>query len=159
MYDGARQRGVSVCQVRWSCIPVSDTEISIRVAGSAPGGRVIGLIDAERKIHRQTPSFTRELLGSVDADGIVRLDDGQEVGEPIAIITGTRIVPPTLDTSTAPVLGFVNDEGEIRPAGSDRVLGVVDGADPLGMAFFALAYRRLVTEIDELEAEVRAAKN
>jgi hypothetical protein len=138
---------------------VSDSEISIRVAGSAPGGRVIGLIDSERKIHRQTPSFTRELLGSVDADGIVRLEDGQEVGEPIAIITGTRIVPPTLDTSTAPVLGFVNDEGEIRPAGSDRVLGVVDGANPLGMGFFALAYRRLVTEIDELEAEIRAAKS
>ena len=138
---------------------MSDSEILIRVAGSAPGGRVIGLIDLERKVHRQTPSFTRELLGCIDADGVVRLEDGQEIGEPIAIISGTRVVPPALDTSTAPVLGFINDAGEIRPAGSDRVLGVVDGADPLGMAFFALAYRRLITEIDELEAEVRGAKN
>ncbi len=138
---------------------MSSTEISIRVAGSTPGGRVIGLIDAERKVHRQTPSFTRELLGSVDAEGIVRVEDGQPIGEPIAMIAGMRVVTPSLDPTTAPVLGFINDEGEIRPAGSDRVLGVVDGADPLGMAFFALAFRRLTTEIDELEAEVRAAKN
>jgi hypothetical protein len=138
---------------------VSDTEISIRVAGSSPGGRIIGVIDQDHKVHRQTPSFTRELLGSVDADGIVRLEDGQEVGEPIAMITGTRVVTPSLDRATAPVLGFINDSGEVRPSGSDRVLGVVDEANPLGMAFFALAYPRLVAEIDELEVEVRAAKN
>lgn len=138
---------------------MSVTEISIRVAGSAPGGRVIGLIDPDRKVHRQTPSFTKELLGLVDTEGIVRLEDGQEVGEPIAMIAGTRIVHPSLDPATAPVMGFINDAGEIRPAGSDRVLGVVDGGDPLGMAYFALAFRRLVAEIDELEAEVRAAKN
>ena len=137
---------------------LTETEISIRVAGS-PGGRVIGLIDADRKVHKQTPSFTRELLGSVDSDGIVRLDDGEAVGEPIAMITGTRVVTPSLDPTSAPVLGFINDAGEIRPAGSDRVLGVVDDSDPLGMAFFALAYRKLVVEIDELDAEVRAAKN
>jgi hypothetical protein len=138
---------------------VSDTEISIRVAGSAPGGRVIGVIDQDRKVHRQTPSFTRELLGSIDAENIVRREDGQEVGEPIAMIAGTRIVTPALDRATAPVLGFINDAGEVRPSGSDRVLGVVDQANPLGMAFFALAYPRLVAEVDELEAEVRAAKN
>jgi hypothetical protein len=138
---------------------VSSPEIAIRVAGSAPDGRVIGLIDEDRKVHRQTPSFSRELLGSVDIDGIVRLEDGQEVGEPIAMIAGTRIVKPSLDPATAPVFGFINDAGEIRPSGSDRVLGVVDGANPLGMAFFALAYRKLVAEIGELEKEVRAAKN
>jgi hypothetical protein len=137
---------------------VSVNEITIRIAGS-PGGRVIGLIDADRNVYRQTPSFTRELLGTIDADGIVRLDDGQPVGEPIAMISGMRTIQPSLDPSTAPVMGFINDEGEIRPAGSDRVLGIVDGADPLGMAFFALAFRRLVTEIDELEAEIRSAKN
>jgi len=137
---------------------VSVSEVTIRIPGS-PGGRVIGLIDTDRKVYRQTPSFTRELLGSVDSDGIVRLDDGQEVGEPIAMIVGTRTTQPSLDPSTAPVLGFINDAGEIRPSGSDRVLGVVDDANPLGMAFFALAFRRLVTEIDELETEVRAAKN
>lgn len=142
-----------------SSIPVSVTEITIRVAGSAPGGRVIGLIDQDRKVHRQTPSFTRELLGMVDADGIVRVEDGQDVGEPIAMIAGTRVVKPSLDPATAPVLGFINDAGEIRPSGSDRVLGVVDGADPLGMAYFALAFRRLAAEIEELEAEVRAARN
>ena len=138
---------------------MSVTEICIRVAGSSPDGRIIGLIDQDRKVHRQTPSFTRELLGSVDAEGIVRVEDGQEVGEPIAMITGTRVVTPSLDPTTAPVLGFINDSGEIRPSGSDRVLGVVDGADPIGMAFFALAFRKLAAEIDELEAEVRAAKN
>jgi hypothetical protein len=138
---------------------VSVTEISIRVAGSAPGGRVIGLIDQDRKVHRQTPSFSKELLGSVDAEGIVRVEDGQDVGEPIAMIAGTRVVSPSLDPATAPVLGFINDAGEIRPSGSDRVLGVVDGADPIGMAYFALAFRRLAAEIDDLEAEVRAAKN
>jgi len=134
---------------------VSDTEISIRVAGSSPGGRIIGVIDQDHKVHRQTPSFTRELLGSVDAAGIVRLEDGQAVGEPIAMIAGTRVVTPSLDRATAPVLGFINDAGEVRPSGSDRVLGVVDEANPLGMAFFALAYPRLVVEIDELEAMVR----
>jgi hypothetical protein len=138
---------------------VSSTEITIRVAGSAPDGRVIGLIDQDRKVHRQTPSFSRELLGSVDSEGIVRLEDGESVGEPIAMIAGTRVVKPSLDPATAPVLGFINDAGEIRPAGSDRVLGIVDGADPVGMAFFALAFRKLIVEIDELEAEVRAAKN
>ena len=137
---------------------MSENEVTIRIAGS-PGGRVIGVVDAERKVFRQTPSFTRELLGSIDTEGIVRVDDGQEVGEPIAMVVGTRTTLPSLDPSTAKVLGFINDEGEIRPSGSDRVLGIVDGADPIGMAFFALAFRRLQAEVDELEAEVRAAKN
>lgn len=137
---------------------MSENEVTIRIAGS-PGGRVIGVIDAERKVFRQTPSFTRELLGAIDADGIVRIEDGQEVGEPIAMIVGTRTTLPALDPSTAKVLGFINDEGEIRPSGSDRVLGIVDGADPVGMAFFALAFRRLQVEVTELETEVRAAKN
>jgi hypothetical protein len=75
------------------------------------------------------------------------------------MIVGMRAVTPSLDPATAPVLGFINDDGEIRPSGSDRVLGIVDGADPLGMAFFALAFRKLTAEIDELETEVRAAKN
>ena len=97
---------------------MSDTEISIRVAGSSPGGRIIGVIDQDHKVHRQTPSFTRELLGSIDADGIVRLEDGQEVGEPIAMITGTRVVTPSLDRATAPVLGFINDSGEVKRIGN-----------------------------------------
>ena len=57
---------------------MSENEVTIRIAGS-PGGRVIGVIDTERKVFRQTPSFTRELLGSIDADGIVRIEDGQQV--------------------------------------------------------------------------------
>ena len=135
------------------------TEIAIRLPGAA-NGRVIGIVDADRQVHGQSPSFTRELLGSVDADGVVRLPAAEgEVGEPVALLDGTRLVAPTADKATAPVLGYVNDAGEVRPAGSDRVLGIIDGADPAGMAFFALGYRKLVTEVEELEREAENAKN
>lgn len=141
--------------------PVTPTgpEIAIRIAG-APSGRVIGVVDAARTVFAQSPSFTRERLGTIDPEGIVRLPgkDG-EVGEPVAILDGIRIVAPTADKATAPVLGFVNDAGEVRPAGSDRVLGIVDGADPLGMAFFALGFRRLVLEVQEHERDAPVVKN
>ena len=138
---------------------VRGPEIAIRIAG-APNGRVIGIVDAERTVLSQSPSFARERLGTVDAEGIVRLPGKDDlVGEPVAILDGTRLVAPTADKATAPVLGFVNDTGEVRPAGSDRVLGIVDGADPVGMAFFALGYRRLVLEVQELERDAPVVKN
>ena len=139
--------------------PPAGPEIAVRIAG-APNGRVIGVVDAARTVFAQSPSFTRERLGTVDPEGIVRLPakDG-EAGEPVAIIDGTRIVAPTADEATSPALGFVDDAGEVRPAGSDRVLGIVDGADPIGMAFFALGFRRLVLEIQELERDAPVVKN